>query len=1026
MGVSLKITKNSDKFRKPAIHFQKYGNYTFAPPGTSEYLKFWSTEADRCINGFTAEDGDKIPGYFYFYLNYFPINLVKEVKTENKNKTISKRIIKERDFPRFYDYDRFFFEAVEEAEKSGHHMTVLKARRKGYSYKLGSMLDRNFYFLKESKGFALASEAEYLTKDGILTKAWDGMDFIDQHTAWYKKRQRMDQKMHKRASFLSRDRSGVQVELGYKSEIIGVTLKNDAQKARGKAGKLIVFEEAGKFPNLLQSWQIARPSVEQGSYVFGTMIAFGTGGTECADFESLKELFERPDAYNCLAFENVWDPDAAGQKCGFFIPQYANLEGNYDNPGDPDHGKPFMDKDGNTDVRLSKKYILEQRQRVIDNASDKRAIDRHIAEQPCFPGDTFISTDKGIHRIEDHPDAWITGNKLTYEVVTSDGVKFRATSNHELYDGKSYRPLSDYKVGDKIKYSSTIFSEEYQYVDIKGAIPSINTQLKIDEDWATFLGLYMGDGSYYAKAGDLQIVFDVRDVESYNWFKNFAKANLGNPIIKDHSPKKNMVTVNVYNKAAQKVYDQLGMLKQITDGSYKRKVCVPDYILKSPKSVVAAFLKGLFDADGHSTSSGTSIGLGLKHVEVLEKVQFLLRGYDIHSKLSQKYRINSNGYTYAENKLGVRSIDVEKYISEIGFLSKRKTDNIKPRKDRLSNRDYTFGTILSIEEYSVEQVWDVTTKDHTLSANGIWAHNCTPAEATLNISTNIFPKADLQKQLSYIRNNDKVKEFKQVGELYFDSKGEVKWRPSAKAQRKDITKYKLDKNDDPTGQIVIWEHPAENAPYGMYIAGIDPYDHDKSGTNSLGSTLIYKRFQTFEKYHDLVVAEYTGRPETANEYYENVRRLLLYYNATALYENEKKGLFFYFERNHCTYLLADQPGDLLRDIVKDSSVDRKKGIHMNTPIKDWGEGAIKDWLIEEYEPGKRNLTKIYSEALLEELISYNDDGNFDRVMAFMMVMLYNQQLHHVHVKKKKEMVRKNLLFPEPIFTEEKKQRHVFI
>ena len=45
---------------------------------------------------------------------------------------------------------------------------------------------------------------------------------------------------------------------------------------------------------------------------------------------------------------------------------------------------------------------------------------------------------------------------------------------------------------------------------------------------------------------------------------------------------------------------------------------------------------------------------------------------------------------------------------------------------------------------------------------------------------------------------------------------------------------------------------------------------------------------------------------------------------------------------------------------------------MNKQIKAWGEGKIKDWLNEEYAPGKKNLTKILSEPLLEELISYND------------------------------------------------------
>ena len=116
----------------------------------------------------------------------------------------------------------------------------------------------------------------------------------------------------------------------------------------------------------------------------------------------------------------------------------------------------------------------------------------------------------------------------------------------------------------------------------------------------------------------------------------------------------------------------------------------------------------------------------------------------------------------------------------------------------------------------------------------------------------------------------------------------------------------------------------------------DPYDHDKSGTNSLGSTFIYKRFQNFEEYYELPVAEYTGRPETAEDYYENVRKLLVYYNARLLYENERKGIYPYFTNKHCDYLLADQP-DILDDIVKNSNVRRRKGIHMSVQIKDYGK-----------------------------------------------------------------------------------------
>ena len=170
-------------------------------------------------------------------------------------------------------------------------------------------------------------------------------------------------------------------------------------------------------------------------------------------------------------------------------------------------------------------------------------------------------------------------------------------------------------------------------------------------------------------------------------------------------------------------------------------------------------------------------------------------------------------------------------------------------------------------------------------------------------------------------------------------------------------------------------------------------DHDDSGTGSLGSTFIYKRFQSFEEYYDVIVAEYTGRPETAEEYYENVRRLLLYYNAVLLYENERKGIFPYFISKGCDYLLADQP-DIINDIVRDTKVKRRKGVHMVDALKDWGEREIRDWLNEEYAPGKKNLTKILSVPLLQELIAYNDKGNFDRVMALMQVMFQDQEDLH--------------------------------
>lgn len=90
---------------------------------------------------------------------------------------------------------------------------------------------------------------------------------------------------------------------------------------------------------------------------------------------------------------------------------------------------------------------------------------------------------------------------------------------------------------------------------------------------------------------------------------------------------------------------------------------------------------------------------------------------------------------------------------------------------------------------------------------------------------------------------------------------------------------------------------------------------------------------------------------------------------------------------------------------------------MNKQIKAWGEGLIKDWLNDINANGKKNLYNILSEPLLEELISYNDLGNFDRVMSLIQVMIYREQLFNVVVKEKEKENRSRVLFEGPIFAQ---------
>lgn len=660
---------DTDKFRQAAIFFQQHGCYTLAPRGTTDYNKYWEQETDRCINGYTAPDGEGITGYNYFYLNYSPIMRLKEEEYTDREGNLRKRRQRILEFPSFWDYDYYYFCAIEQAELEGKHMAVLKCRQRGYSFKGGSMLVRNYMLIPGSKNFAIASEQKFLIGDGLLTKAWQIMDFLDKHTAWAKQRL-VSTRMERTSGYKITDEFGKQTEQGYLSSITGITLKNDPERVRGTRAKLVLWEEGGKFPSLLDAWRIEQPSVEtDDGKAFGLMIAFGTGGTEGASFEGLKELFYKPKSYNVLSFPNIWDEGRENTECAFFVPAYSNLES-----FDDDGNQVYMDKDGNSYKEKAIQNLMDQRNKVKDGGASQQSIDRFISERP-----------------------------------------------------------------------------------------------------------------------------------------------------------------------------------------------------------------------------------------------------------------------------------------------------IKP------------------------------------------------AEAVLELGKNIFPRKLLMDQLTRIRTNKKLQSMKHIVDLEWDGNGQVKAteKPSG-----DITNYPLKKGDKPHGSVVIWEYPVKDPPLGLYIGGCDPYDHDDSFTNSLGSTFIFKRVRAGEAWNDVIVAEYSGRPDTAEEYYENVRKLLTFYNARLLFENERKGIYPYFTNKHCDYLLADQPDKIISEVFKDSKVQRRKGCHMTKQIRAYGEGLILEWLLDEFEEGHPNVERVYSEPLIEELIENDGVRNVDRVIALCMVMIYREELYQLKVSSAKEQNKQVELFEMPLFSKQ--------
>lgn len=444
------------EFTATRQQFLEEGLYTKAYPGTRSFMNFWDEQKRRSLEGYHT-GRDYIPGYFYFYLNFSPIYKVKFDTTQAN--IIGQNIKGERefDFPDFWDSDYIYYNYVNEAELSGKHAAVLKARGRGYSFKGGSMLNRNYFLIPGSKNYVYAESEQFLVKDGILNKAWDIMGFIDENTAWSKRRQYKDTDFHKRASYQKRTANKV-IEAGYKSEIIGVIV-DDSKKVRGKRGKLILWEEAGEFKDLLKCWQVARPSMEQGKVTFGTMIAFGTGGSNEDAAEGLEELFFNPEGYNIHHVPNTWEEGMEENRTALFVPAYMNMAG-------------YIDEHGNSNIEGAKEELIASRELTKKKTRSQSALANKIAEDPFTPSEAFLRPNLNIFPTAELA-AWekvITnsrtkGFELTGELYYDELGKVRFKHNTDL------QPIYEYPVKKDTDKTGCIVIYSTPFKDKDGNVP---------------------------------------------------------------------------------------------------------------------------------------------------------------------------------------------------------------------------------------------------------------------------------------------------------------------------------------------------------------------------------------------------------------------------------------------------------------------------------------------------------------------------------------------------------------------------
>ena len=464
-------------FREAGSTFMKLGYYTADPWGSPAWFDFWTEERRRCLEGYVV-DGVMIPGEYYFYLNYCPIQ-----KSEKTGNGIGQKI---SGFPDFWDGDynyfwvreiarngvlmnnpnytdeekeeiynlepkerekklveildglHLMFKIVPSIEKDGirvenllggKDVIVLKSRRKGFSFKNASVGVNNFFHRPGKYTMLMAYDKKYLYPKGIFGMSMSYINFVNEHTAWKAPSDYVRKQDHIRNSYKSY-KNGVEVETGYMSEIQAITFKDNPQAGVGKDCFDIVGEEVGSWGvpgGLKETVASMLPSVTDGDLRTGMMTLFGTANDIEKGTVDFADMFENPESNTFLPFYDIWG-DNPQKKEGFFFPVQLNLIGHYD-------------KNGNSNIQSAiEAELLERRKREIGGATSTQILQRKRE----FP----INSAEALTSIA-HNSFPVAELKVQLEKVKSNGWQVTKGTPVQLYydEGKiSAKPILDKSV----------------------------------------------------------------------------------------------------------------------------------------------------------------------------------------------------------------------------------------------------------------------------------------------------------------------------------------------------------------------------------------------------------------------------------------------------------------------------------------------------------------------------------------------------------------------------------------------------
>ncbi len=276
-----------------------------------------------------------------------------------------------------------------------------------------------------------------------------------------------------------------------------------------------------------------------------------------------------------------------------------------------------------------------------------------------------ITKEKGLQSLTD--GSYYGGVQSVKRIKTYCGYSLTSTPEHRVKvmtaEGRiEWKYVGDILVGDNIginRSSSLWASEEVQ--------TNLADFPRLDSKLGEFLGLLVGDGTWGVRnrieitGGCEELLPFVKKLFIDYLHRDYTHRWMNPNNTCEVSPWK----VSVSDKSFRDMLHRIGYDRKATTSTKS----IPWAIFKSPKNVAAAFLRGLFEADG-CVENNTTISFSSHSEQLCKDIQLLLLNCGIISRYASKFNKRYQSTNFILNILGGRSR--KRFASDIGFITNRK------------------------------------------------------------------------------------------------------------------------------------------------------------------------------------------------------------------------------------------------------------------------------------------------------------------------------------------------------------------